>query len=1019
MRFNKDLHLRTDVQHVGCLEPRAYFIPYQSEARAAAGNRGASDRFASLCGDWDFKYYPSLNDIDDFTASDFDRSAMDKLPVPMSWQAALGRGYDTPNYTNVNYPFPADPPFLPNDIPCGLYVRDIFIPDTVLSSGQRVIACFEGVDSCFYLYVNDAFAAYSQVSHCTSEVDVTDLLHAGSNTVKVLVPKWCVSSYLEDQDKFRFSGIFREVYLLYRDPIHIEDLEVKTAVNEKGTQGMLSLGVKLNGKATVECHAVRHCGLDIGSTILDVDGEGTLDIIIHKPDLWNAEEPLLYSLFIKCGSEHICLKVGFREYRIKDKCLFVNGRKVKLLGVNRHDSHPWLGAATPLDHMTEDLMIMKRHNINCVRTSHYPNDPRFLELCDKYGFYVCDEADLECHGMQRAVAGWDGLTDSGEWTAEYLDRAKRLYERDKNHACVIFWSLGNESGVGKNQRMMADYLHSRDENNIVHCEDVSRRYANALDNPEYDELTSHVDVESRMYPSLSEITEGYVEAADRKKPLFLCEYCHAMGNGPGDLYDYWKLIYATDSLCGGCVWEFTDHSVATGDNRYSDPHFTYGGDFGDRPNDGNFCVDGLVYPDRRPHTGLLEYKQVIKPFAIQLDQASSSFEFFNRRYFRSLDDCELLITVERNGRVIRTRHITPCDVAPQASIRCDLDLSELDLTDSCTVCFSLRSLAAAEWADAGYELGFEQFVLSTPAAKKMPAKKVVPQGYDVSDEAINVFFGQCTYRLSRISGLIESIVDNGKEMLASPIEPTVWRAPTDNDRKIKLEWQKAGYDRAMTECRFVGEPKAENETVTVPVKLALGARALAPILTADVLYTFSARGINIAFSVNVREDIPELPRFGVQFTMPEGNEKLKYFGMGPYESYVDKHRASRLGLFASDVSEHFEHYVRPQENMAHTGTKWACVSDLNSHGLLATGDFSFNCSHCTPRMLTETKHDYELEPLPETVVNIDYRQDGIGSASCGPALDPAYRFDEKEFVWDVTLLPVRLNDIDPFELPNE
>ena len=1022
MKFDKDFHLRTDTLHVGCLEPHAYFIPCQDDETAASDRRAASDRFVSLCGDWDFRYYPTVNDIDDFTSPDFDRSSAEKLPVPMSWQAAVDRGYDTPNYTNVNYPFPADPPFIPDDIPCGLYIRDFHISEKALGD-KLVYLNFEGVDSCFYLYVNDRFAAYSQVSHSTSEIDITPFLKDGVNTLKVLVLKWCEASYLEDQDKFRFSGIFREVFLLFRDKIHIEDVQVKTTVNKTGSQGMLSLSVKLNGKADVTCRASRHCGLCIGDTELSVDREGQLEIIVSKPEMWSAENPLLYYLFITCGEEHICLRVGFRKYEIKDKCLFVNGKKVKLLGVNRHDSDPWIGAATPLDNMTEDLMIMKRHNINCIRTSHYPNDPRLPGLCDKYGFYLCDETDLECHGMQRAEGGWDALTDSDIWTEEYLDRVKRLYERDKNHACVIFWSLGNESGVGNNQRLMSEYLHSRDKDNIVHCEDATRRYSARIksedENLRHNVECDFIDIESRMYPSTRDMLDNYVNNPDFKKPLYLCEYCHAMGNGPGDFKEYWDLIFAHDSLCGGCVWEFTDHSVAIGDDRYADPHFTYGGDFGDYPNDGNFCVDGLVYPDRRPHTGLLEYKQAIKPFKINFDHLTGEFTVFNRRYFESLSDCELYISVEKNGKTVRTQK-TELDTEPQASSNHSVDLSGIDAIPGFGyVTFSLRLKEPTEWADAGYEIGHEQFALPYVEKKAKKAVKSDPVYTSATEKEITVTCGQSVYTISRVSGLITSITDNGTEMISSPIVPTVWRAPTDNDRKIKAEWYKVGYDRAMTECRLVGEPKKEGNGITVPVKLTLSPKSLYPILRADLLYTFSAEGLHMEFRVKVGENLPELPRFGVQFNMPEGNEKLKYFGMGPYESYKDKCLASKMGVYTSKVSEHFEHYVRPQENSAHTGTRWAQVSNLCGHGLVFTGNFSFNCSHFTPMMLTRTPHDYELLPLCETVVNLDYRQDGIGSASCGPSLNPAYRFDEKEFLWSITIKPAFVNDIDPFDLINE
>ncbi len=1021
MKFTYDYHRRTDILHVGCEEPHAYFIPYQSESAARGDNRAESDSFVSLCGDWDFRYYPTVNDIDDFTAEGFDRSSMEKLPVPMSWQAAIGRGYDTPHYTNQKYPFPADPPFIPDDIPCGLYARDIFVPASILAE-KTVYLNFEGVDSCFYLFVNDNFAAYSQVSHMTSEIDITKYLTAGKNTLKVLVLKWCEASYLEDQDKIRYSGIFREVFLLYREKTHIEDIFIKTDVNKKCTQGVLSAEFKINGKATVSYRVLTPSGRDTGGGSLEIDGVGAVEALVSSPEMWNAEAPSLYTLLISCGEEHFCLFVGFRVFEVIGKVLYVNGQKVKLLGVNRHDSHPYLGSATPMDHMVEDLMIMKRYNINSIRTSHYPNDPRFLGLCDKLGFYLCNETDLETHGMNRAADGWDGLTDSPEWEEEYLDRVRRMYERDKNHTCVLLWSLGNESGVGRNQEVMARYLHDRDHRNIVHCEDITRRLHkyNAAETDEEKAKVDcpYIDIDSRMYPSTEDMLNNYVLNPNVKKPLYLCEYCHAMGNGPGDLKEYWDLIYAHDELCGGCVWEFLDHSVALGDDRYGAPEFIYGGDMGNYPHDGNFCVDGLVYPDRKPHTGLLEYKQAIKPFfvdGVSLEEGKLSFTLHNRRYFTALTDCDLYYTVESDGKTVKSGRFTEVDVAPQTGR--EYTVEGIDgLVGSCYLNLSLRSIEPTEWADAGHELGFEQFEL--PAKMRAAAKVKEPEALTVTqtDREIVINADAASYVISKISGLVESISDNGAKLTESPIGLTVWRAPTDNDRKIKPKWYDAGYHRTVSKCYSCELCENSGERAVVKAELSLSTPAYPPILHASVTYKVDGAGLTVDFDVKVREELPRLPRFGVEFFMPQGFENIKYFGFGPYESYSDKRLASKMGVYTTTASKNFEPYVRPQENSAHDGTKWAYVANLNGHGLLFTGDLSFNAMHYTSKQLTETPHDYELVKLPETVVNLDYRQDGIGSNSCGPELNEKYRLDEKEFSWTVCVRPVFVNDVDPFKL---
>lgn len=1024
MAFSCDYHKSLRILHAGCEEPRAYFIPFGSDEAALCRQRDGSSRFFSLCGEWNFRFYPVPDDIEDFTGADFSVSGMDKMTVPRSWQTVLGKGYDVPNYTNIRYPFPLDPPFVPDKNPSALYVRDFTLPEAFLE-GREIYMNFEGVDSCFYLYVNDEFAGYSQVSHSTSEFNVTSFLRPGRNTVKVLVFKWCDGSYLEDQDKFRYSGIFREVYLLSRDKVHIRDFYCRPELNRTYSQGVLNVALSLTGKEEVSYRLLGPSGReeDAGSIILD--GEGEFEILVARPHLWSDETPSLYSLLITCGGEHICQKIGFRDLVIRDKVIYINGKKVKAKGVNRHDSNPILGSATPYDHMTEDLYILKRHNVNMIRTSHYPNDPRFTELCDRLGFYVCNETDLETHGMQQ-LGNWDYVVGSPDFTESLLDRVKRLFERDKNHACVIMWSLGNESGVGDNQRLMSEYVHSRCPSAIVHCEDVSRRlHAPVLkkDKLEPEDIVEYpwVDVESRMYPTLRE-SLIYLKEKRFTKPYFLCEYCHAMGNGPGDLKAYWDMIYANDAFFGGCVWEFTDHSVATGDDIYNTPKYVYGGDFGDFPNDANFCVDGLVYPDRRVHTGLMEYKQVIKPFsAYDFAPDGTSFRIKNLRFFRDLSDLSLYWSIERDGRVILDGNIPELKIAPQKSRKYLIDVPAGLLTGECYINVFVRQNRTEEWAPAGYEVGFEQSKLAS--APRAAITESAVRGNLIlhkSSKYFSVISDRCEYRISYTTGLIFSAVSDGKEMLSSPITPAIWRAPTDNDRKVKEDWYRAGYDRVGVKCYSVDIPELTADRITVCVSLSLGASYLPPVMKIAAEYVFTSAGdVTLKLDGKVREGLPFLPRFGVEFIMPEGNERLEYFGRGPVESYADKRHASRQSRFLTTVSENFEHYVRPQENMAHTDTRWTAVTDLCGHGLMAfrAGDcdsFSFNCSHFTPAYLTRTGHDYELVPLRETVINLDLKQSGIGSNSCGPALAPEYRMNASEYSFSCRLLPGNVNYTDLF-----
>ncbi len=1022
---SKNYHQEPAALHIGCEAPRAYFIPYHNEAVALSGNRDKSHYVLNLCGDWDFTFYPSVNGLPENFLS---IPGADKLNVPRSWQTMLDRGYDIPNYVNVVYPIPFDPPYVPDENPCGLYTRTVRIHEKMLE--KSLYLNFEGVDSCFYLYINGQFAGYSQVSHMTSEFDVTRYLHAGENTLQVLVLKWCDGTYLEDQDKFRWSGIFREVYILLRDPVHITDVYTHPILDETYAHGTCSTDISLNGEAHVEYRLLRPNGMQLTSGEMTVRGQGTIDISVDDPELWSDEMPNLYTLILKCGSETVILRPGFRDIQVKDGVLYFNGQKIKLKGVNRHDSHPHLGSATPLEHMIRDLMIMKRHNINAVRTSHYPNDPRFPALCAEYGFYLIDEADIETHGA--AMFGmWDCFSDSDAWTAAYLDRAERMFERDKNHASILMWSVGNESGIGKNHRLMSEYFHKRDPQCLVHSEDASRRNADRLwkdlKGKTDEEIgpaleCDYIDVESRMYPSPDNIREVYFDRKLFTKPLFLCEYSHAMGNGPGCLKEYWDLIYAEDGFMGGCVWEFIDHSLAIGEHPLTDPHYTYGGDFGDAPHDGNFCVDGLVYPDRRPHTGLMEYKQVIKPFRVEsFDAVSGKLTVKNLRYFTDLSDLDFVWSVECNGETVTGGRLC-LPIEPQESAEITLPTDAWDMDGECYVTLTAVQNGATAWASVGAEVGFEQLAVPTERIAPLPmAETMSPYAeIEVSEtfDTITVTTATTVYKIDKICGLVSSIVDHGHELLATPIRPTVWRAPTDNDRNIRHQWEQAGFRNPIIKCYACAVTASDDTSVTVTSTLSLAPKSFRPFLTADVTYTVYAEGgIRLDVRAKVAEGVPFLPRFGVEFTMPAEAEYLSYYGRGPVESYRDKRHASRQGRYETTVSDHFEHYVRPQENMAHADTRWVQISSVAGHALLAvsTGEaFSFNCSHFTPEYLTATAHDYELVPMKETCVNLDVAHAGIGSNSCGPGLHPQWQLREKEFSFSVRLMPTFAGGSAPF-----
>ena len=1009
-------HKSTEVLHYGCEAPRAYFIPAETKQKAADINRAGSAYFKSLCGDWDFKFYKSVADLEDpQTITDFE-----KLTVPMNWQVETERGYDVPNYTNVNYPYPVDPPHVPDDNPCGVYSRDFTVPSAILTA-KKVYINFEGVDSCFYLYVNGNFAAYSQVSHMTSEIDITRFLVPGRNNIKVIVLKWCDGSYLEDQDMWRMSGIFREVYLLYREPVHITDVFVKPQLSADLASGEVCVELSTNVPCDVSYSFECRCGKVLAEGKAE---NGVISFKVDSPALWSDEIPNLYSLYLVCGAEILHFDVGFRRIEIIDKVVYINGKKVKAKGVNRHDSHPDLGHATPLDHMLNDIYIMKAHNVNMVRTSHYPNDPRFTLLCDRYGIYVCDETDIETHGMGFGdnwwgsgkpieEAKWSELSHSPEWKEAYVDRARRMVERDKNHPSVIFWSLGNESGYGDNHRAMSAYIKSRDLSRIVHYEGAHTGYTKGV------QQTDVVDIESHMYPTYKWCDE-YCHNDQYRQPLFLCEYCHAMGNGPGDLREYWETIWANDSFFGGCVWEFIDHSVALRD-KMGKAQFTYGGDFNDHPNDGNFCVDGLVYPDRRVHTGLLELKQAIKPVHAKLvNPIDCTISVKNLRFFKSLEDINLVWSLERDGKEIAGGTIRSLNVEPQSEAEYTLGCKATD--GYCYLNLSFRQNRSTEWAKVGHEVGFVQIKLDTPTPAAVCTCESIPAAVTLTasedERFITVTADETVYTFDKANGEIASIVDNGKAMITKPAKLTVWRAPMDNDRNIRNQWQNHRFDTAETKCYSMKLCDVTGKTAVIESEISLGKAPARPILKAKVRYIVFATGeLRISYDVKVSDIVPFLPRFGLELTLPEKSENVRWFGFGPGECYVDKNFAAHMGEFRTTATENFEPYVRPQENSAHCFTKWAMVSSLAGHGLLATAggnDFSFNAMHFSPKQLTETAHDYELVPMKETVFSIDYMQSGSGSNSCGPGLDPKYQLNAKEFSFTVRLKPVFANNVDPY-----
>ena len=958
--------------HVNTLEKRCYYIPFGKEQDPFA-DRENSDRFELLNGDWGFSYYNSIVDMDD----DFVSAAPEStIPVPSNWQL---HGYDKPQYTNVCYPIPFDPPYVPDDIPVGVYRRSY----NYVHDGMDRILVFEGVDSCVYLYVNGAFVGYSQVSHCTSEFDITPFLREGENLITAAVLKWCDGTYLEDQDKFRLSGIFRDVYVLSRPEKRLKNYTVKTGLNEDMSAAELVFTAS-------GCNAEVRLSDPYGGVIAEFsaeDGE-QVSVSVDDPALWSAETPYLYYLTITAGDEVIGERVGFRKITAENGVVKINGRAVKFKGVNRHDSYPDTGYYASVLQMKKDLELMKRHNINAVRTSHYPNSPLFYQLCDEYGLYVIDEADMESHGCVEVYNnfkwenGYNGialLASDERFRKAITDRAELLVSRDINRPCVVFWSLGNESGYGTNMLAAGELVKSIDDTRLLHYESTHR-----LD----DTSDAVLDVVSEMYASPEDM-QKFLQNEQEKRPFILCEYCHAMGNGPGDLEDYHNIFYSHERFCGGFVWEWSDHACILGYNENGKPEYGYGGDFGEKHNDGNFCMDALTYPDRTPHTGLLELKQVYRPVRVTRAENgaflfSSTLEFVNAG---DVLDCRYEVT-DINGVIFEGR--VEFSVEPMGKTEVRIPGTEMSGREA-YIRFIFTAKRKTLFWEQGYEVCFDQVKICDEAADTKRGS--VAGDVKIADEPLSVAVsaGDITYHFSKRRSEFDSICANGKELLDRPISFNFFRAPVDND-VMKGDWYRAHLNDYTVKNYGVSVNKTE-DGAEISLRQSFGWSIHQPFAYMDVVYTISPEGsLNIKCSVETSNKVTFLPRFGIRLFMPERFSRVEYFGYGPYESYIDKRQASYMGRFTADISEMHEDYIRPQENSSHCGCRFMTISDGETEvRFTAPEKFSFNASQYTQEELSGKRHNFELEKCGSSVVCVDYKMAGVGSNSCGPALAEKYR----------------------------
>ena len=997
------------VLHENTMPARAYYIPASKRMDNLVEHREESDRMQLLNGTWKFQYFNSIYDVQEpFFEKDYDTENFDEIQVPSVWQMA---GYDTHQYTNIRYPFPFDPPYVPQDIPCGTYAHTfVYHKD---ENAPKAFLNFEGVDSCFYVWINGSYIGYSQVSHMTSEFDVTDVLQDGTNTVAVLVMKWCDGSYLEDQDKFRMSGIFRDVYILKRPKQAISDYHIKTRIED-----ML---------AKVEIEMKFYSPLNVKISIEDRNGavvalgsiaeEGTAVLEIASPELWNTENPYLYKLILETENEVIVDHIALRKIEIKDQVIYLNGQKIKFRGVNRHDSDPVTGFTINPEQITTDLTLMKQHNFNAIRSSHYPNAPFFYEMCDKYGFMVIDEADIEAHGpfmiyrkedtdYNRFKRWNEKIADDPVWEEAIVDRVKLMVERDKNRFCIVMWSMGNESAYGCNFEKALEWTKNFDPDRITQYE--SARYRNYDETYDY----SNLDVYSRMYPALSEIQE-YLDK-DGSKPFLLVEYCHSMGNGPGDFEDYFQMIQDNDKMCGGFVWEWCDHAIAHGTAENGKTIYAYGGDHGEEIHDGNFCMDGLVYPDRTVHTGLLEYKNVYRPArVISYDKESGELVLHNYMDFDDLKDyVKISYELTQDGLVISKGKLPEVSAAPHSEGKINLKINVPE-SGKCYLKLIYHLKKELPLLDEDHILGFDEIEVSKDGAKcklaeKWLQKTAVDSELQVNenDTQIHIKGREFAYTIDKRTALFTEMKFAGREYLNHPMELNIWRAPTDNDMYIKSEWKKAHYDKAYTRA-YTTEVVQGKHGVKITSHASVVAETVQKILDVTITWKIEAAGkIDADIAVTKDDEFPDLPRFGVRMFLDKKLSAARYFGMGPQESYCDKHQAASHGLYQANVDDLHEDYIRPQENGSHYDCEYVELNN-SRYGIVVSAEnaFSFNASYYTQEELEEKTHNYELTESDSVVFCVDYALNGIGSNSCGPVVLEQYRFDDVLFRFQFTLIP--------------
>ena len=987
----------------------ASFVPIDTESTEINFDKSASPYVQLLNGNWKFKWSPKpANRPVDFLKPGFDVSHWDEISVPANWQL---HGYGKPIYTNVTYPFKVDPPNIQHDNnPVGSYRRTFSIPEEW--DGKEVFIHFEGVKSAFYLWVNGRRIGYSQGSMTPAEFNITDYLQEGENVLAAEVYRWSDGSYLEDQDMWRLSGIYRDVYLMAKPKTAIRDFFISTDLDENYRHAELKIRIDIKNynienleglrlKASVFEKGNFENALFTLSERVNVEASQEIPVSLNRqvrnPNLWTAETPNLYTavfelvdsdgnIIEKAGSHF-----GFREVEIRGGEFFVNGKSILFKGVNRHEHHPDYGRAVTRQSMVEDILLMKQYNVNAVRCSHYPNQPLWYELCDEYGLYVFDEANVESHGISYGKNLLPG-SDSN-WTDAVVTRAERMVLRSRNHPSIVTWSLGNEAGYGDNFYKMADRIRELDSTRPIH----------------YRQMNQAADMDSQTYPTPEWIINRAQEKPDR--PFLMNEYAHAMGNSVGNLQEYWDVIEKYPALIGGFIWDWVDqglrHKTENG-TRF----FAYGGDFGDKPNDDNFCINGLVSPDRVPNPSLYEVKKVYQNISSKLiDAKTGEIQVHNKFRFLNTSEFAASWELQENGEIVESGNIDSPDIEPGETDGVNIPF-QTDLKDGneyfLKVIFSLKNDEL--WAKTGHIIAWDQFCLQeAPFTVSEEMKSGSELKFEKNEEEIIINGDDFQAIFDAERGELKSLKYGGEEMLQSPVVPNFWRVPVDNDLGHGFEvssgaWKTASEFRRIKKL-VAANVNGDSVQVTVTAELPVFANLH------ETVYTIYPSGaIKVDCSMDLLPDVPELPRFGVQFQIPYLYKNMSWYGRGPQETYQDRKTGAAFGIFEGLIYDQAYPYIFPQETGNKTDVRWVTFTNDNGKGIKITGlpQIDVTAIFYTPEMIERSTHHYQLRNMPFFNVQVDYKQRGVGgNNSWGlKPLDEYRMFGGVNYKYSFMILPV-------------